>query len=263
LFTKSCFSGLFSRFIKAKFLTAWLAMALVSVQAAGEVSESVEKTILDKLNSARSDLGYQVIGDAPVAGFYEVQVENGPILYVSGDGNYFFDGSLYQVRPGQFINIRDMQLNEERRQVFATRSTEDMIVFKPEGQTKAIMNVFTDVDCGYCRKLHQEVPQLNAMGIEVRYLAYPRAGIPSASYDKIATAWCADNATDTLTRTKNGERVPTAVCSDNPVAEHFRLGRQMGVTGTPAIILMDGTLIPGYQPAEDFAKILGLSTPGI
>ncbi len=219
---------------------------------------AVEGVILKKLNGARSDLGYQVIGDAPVAGFYEVQVENGPILYVSADGNYFFDGSLYQVRPGQFVNIRDMQLNEERRELFASRGTKDMIIFKPDGVTKAIMNVFTDVDCGYCRKLHQEVPQLNALGIEVRYLAYPRAGIPSESYNKIATAWCADDARDTLTRIKNGERIPTAVCSDNPVAEHFRLGRQLGVTGTPAVILMDGTLIPGYQPAKDFAKILGL-----
>jgi thiol:disulfide interchange protein DsbC len=136
-----------------------------------------------------------------------------------------------------------------------------MIIFKPAGATKAIMNVFTDIDCGYCRKLHQEVAELNALGIEVRYLAYPRAGIPSASYDKIATAWCAQDQQQTLTKAKRGESVATAVCADNPVAEHYALGQRIGVAGTPAIVLMDGTLIPGYQPAASFAQILGLTEP--
>ena len=142
---------------------------------------------------------------------------------------------------------------------FAQRSTEDMIIFKPEGEIKAVMNVFTDVDCGYCRKFHQEVPQLNAMGIEIRYLAYPRAGIPSGSYDKIAKAWCAEDQQDILTKVKSGQRVDVEVCDNNPIAEHYAFGSSIGVTGTPAIILMDGTLIPGYQPADNFAKLLGIA----
>jgi len=226
--------------------------------ASAEVPASISDPIVKQLKAARADLDYQVLRPAPLDGFYEVQVEGGPLLYVSADGNYFFDGSLYQVRPGQFINIRDLRLNAMRQEIFASRDTGDMIIFKPAGASKAIMNVFTDVDCGYCRKLHREVPQLNAMGIEVRYLAYPRAGIPSDSYSKIATAWCADNQQDVFTRTKNGENIPRALCTDNPVAEHFALGQKVGVTGTPAVILMDGTLIPGYQPAADFARILGL-----
>jgi thiol:disulfide interchange protein DsbC len=100
------------------------------------------------------------------------------------------------------------------------------------------------------------------MGIEVRYLAYPRAGIPSESYDKIATAWCAKDQQETLTRIKNREAVANKVCTDNPVAGHFALGQRIGVTGTPAIVLMDGTLIPGYQPAASFAQILGLTESG-
>jgi thiol:disulfide interchange protein DsbC len=100
--------------------------------------------------------------------------------------------------------------------------------------------------------------ELNSYGIEVRYLAFPRSGIPSESYDKIATAWCAQNQRDTLTRIKNGEDVPTSVCADNPVADHLALGRKIGVSGTPSIILMDGSMIPGYQSAADFAKLFSL-----
>ena len=187
-----------------------------------------------------------------------MQVEGGPLLYVSADGEYFFDGSLYQVKAGRFVDVLDIRLSKARRELFADRSTSDMIIFKPEGETKAVMNVFTDVDCGYCRKLHAEMGELNSYGIEVRYLAFPRSGIPSESYDKIATAWCAQNQSDTLTRIKNGEDVPTSVCADNPVADHLALGRKIGVSGTPSIILMDGSMIPGYQSAADFAKLFSL-----
>lgn len=254
--------------LKTTLMSATLAFVIViatlvlwpSVTTA-EVPSTAINAITDKLRSARPDLSYRVIGKAPITGFYEVQVESGPVLYVSANGEHFFDGDLYQVNAGQFVNVRDMRLIDERQSLFASRSTSDMIIFRPTGQTKAVMNVFTDVDCGYCRKLHREVPELNAYGIEVRYLAYPRAGIPSESYNKMATAWCAKNQQDMLTRVKSGENIPTAVCDNNPVAAHFALGRDLGVSGTPSIILMDGTMIPGYQPAADLAKIFGLDEP--
>ena len=124
------------------------------------VDNPIVTTIIDKLNSARSDLEYNVVGKAPIEGFYEVQVTGGPILYVSADGDFFFDGNLYQVKNGQFADVRNLRLDVARRQTFATMSTDSMIIFESEGKPKAIINVFTDVDCGYCRKLHKEVPQL-------------------------------------------------------------------------------------------------------
>jgi thiol:disulfide interchange protein DsbC len=98
------------------------------------------------------------------------------------------------------------------------------------------------------------------MGIEVRYFAFPRAGISSDSHAKIATAWCAEDRQGTLTKIKNGDKVPILACQENIVADHYALGQRIGVTGTPAIVLMDGTLIPGYQSAKDFAKLFGLSS---
>ena len=225
-----------------------------------EQAEAADQNpVAEQLKTARPDLEFTVLGPAPIADFYEVQVNNGPLFFVHRNGDYFFQGGLYQVESGQIVDVLENRLIEKRRALFADRSTEDMIVFKAEGETKVVMNIFTDVDCGYCRKLHQEVPQLNSMGIEVRYLAYPRAGIPSISYNKIATAWCAEDQQDILTKVKNGQNVPFEVCEDNPVADHYALGDSVGVTGTPAIVLMDGTLIPGYQPAENFAEFFGLT----
>ena len=237
-----------------------LIVTLSTNGAASALDNSIVTTMIEKLNSARSDLEYDVIGKAPIDGFYEVQVKDGPVLYVSADGDFFFDGNLYQVKNGQFSDARSLRLDVDRRQTFAAMSTDSMIIFEAKGKPKAIINVFTDVDCGYCRKLHKEVPQLNAMGVEVRYLAYPRSGIPSASYDKIATVWCSDDRQDSLTRSKNGEDDVISVCENNPVAEHFTLGGKLGVTGTPAIVLMDGTMLPGYRTAADFARLLGLNS---
>lgn len=150
-------------------------------------------------------------------------------------------------------------MNDVRAQALATLDADDMIVFSPKGEPKATVTVFTDIDCGYCRKLHQEVPELNKMGIEVRYLGYPRAGVNSQSHKKLTTAWCAEDQRETLTRLKNGESVPLKVCDDNSVAEAYRLGQQMGVTATPALVLESGELQLGYMPAAQLAARLGVS----
>jgi thiol:disulfide interchange protein DsbC len=134
-----------------------------------------------------------------------------------------------------------------------------MIVFSPKGQVKASVTVFTDVDCGYCQKLHEEVPALNAKGIEVRYLAYPRAGIGSPSYNKIVSAWCANDQQDALTKLKRRQPIPTNICAGNPVAAQFALGGKMGVRGTPALVLESGRLLPGYMPADRLAAELGVN----
>ena len=218
----------------------------------------VYTTIEKKLAAVRPDLAFSVLGESSMPGVYEVQVDGGPILFVAKDGSHFIDGNLYQITPTEFIDIKEIRMAAVRRQIFTTYNTDDMIIFKPEGESKAIVNVFTDIDCGYCRKLHKEVPMLNAMGVEVRYLAYPRAGLESESYLKIATAWCADDPNKALTNFKNGKESNISICEDNPVAEHFALGASIGVNGTPAIVLMDGTLHPGYRTAADFAQLLGL-----
>jgi len=115
--------------------------------------------------------------------------------------------------------------------------------------------VFTDIDCGYCRKLHGEIDQFNAKGITVRYLAFPRSGIGAPSYNKAVSVWCDKDPQAAMTRAKNGETLPKADC-DNPVKEQYELGQLIGVQGTPAIIMEDGALLPGYVPAAKLAAAL-------
>ena len=223
------------------------------------IDEALKTKILASLRAARPDLSYSSVQPSLLEDFSIVQVEGGPALYVHKEGDFFFDGDLYQIANGRFVNIKEESLKGKRKRLLEATPLNEMIVFSPSAKTQGILNVFTDVDCSYCRKLHQEVPMLNAMGIEVRYLAFPRAGINSESYNKIASAWCAKDSKVALTALKNGEKIEQNVCADNPVEKQYELGLQMGVKGTPAIVLADGSLIPGYRPAADLAKILGIS----
>ena len=216
--------------------------------------------ILEKLKAARADLEYKIIGPSEVPGFVELQIGNDSNFYVSSDGKFLFDGDVYLVGEGDFSNVKEFKLNDARKQAITGLDLEDLIVFEAQGQKKATINVFTDIDCGFCRKLHKEVPSLNKLGIEVRYLAFPRAGVGSKSYQKAVTAWCAGNPLTALTEYKNGLDKQIRECDKNPVAEQYQLGQTLGINGTPAIILDDGTLVPGYRTADAIAKILGLSS---
>ena len=242
-------------------LSLFALLSLVFASAVGlPLNQSQRDTLLAQISAVRPDLQFEIIGPAPVAELYEVQVINGPVLYVSADGEYFFDGSLFRVEEGGFVDIAAKRLNAQRKKMLDAVDPQTMIIYTPQTQRRATITVFTDIDCGYCRKLHREMDELLSYGIEVRYLAYPRAGIGSDSYRKIATAWCADDPNATMTALKAGDNVAMNVCSDNPVAAHFALGGAMGVSGTPAIVLADGTLLPGYRPAAAFAELLGLAT---
>jgi thiol:disulfide interchange protein DsbC len=199
------------------------------------------------------------VSPSPAPGISEVQITNGPLIYATEDGAYFFlNGDLHQTSAFGAINLTEERRAVVRKEQLAAISPKDMVVFKPEGETLDYISVFTDVTCFYCQKLHREVDQLNSMGIEVRYLAFPRGGIPSDSATKLATAWCSTDRQTTLTELKAGVEMPLNECADNPIAMQYQIGQEMGVSGTPAIITSAGQMIPGYRPAADLAAVLGL-----
>jgi len=223
-----------------------------------KVSKKMIKTLSDKFSKARPDLVVVDVVSTDVEDIYQVFFEGKGSVYAMGSGDYFFVGDLYQVKNDSIVNVSEQASNGPRAELIASIDKNDMIVFSPTGEVKASVVVFTDVDCGYCRKLHQEIPKMNEMGIEIKYLAYPRAGVGSNSYKKIASAWCADDRQEAMNLLKGGSDIPTNVCDENPVASQFNLGIRAGLSGTPAIVLESGELIPGYMPAERLAKTLGI-----
>jgi thiol:disulfide interchange protein DsbC len=241
-----------------------LIATLVLVASLAVAGEPVDKALAEKLSKklALPAMGLVVESVAPsqIPGLYEVQYANGgPLVYATPEGDYFVLGDLYSVGPDGFVNLAEQRRDGQRKEMLDGIAEKDMIVFSPEGEARAHITVFTDVTCFYCQKLHREVPELNKRGVEVRYLAYPRAGTDSDGYRKLASAWCADNPQDTLTRLKRKESVPENVCTPNPIADQYRLGQEMGVRGTPAIVTGTGQMIPGYQSADELMVTLGLN----
>ena len=244
-------------FAKLQRLVGGVLLGGMILGAGARAEDPQAELILKALSAARPDLQYEQPRPSPMAGLYEVQVKGGPLLYIDADGRHFIAGDLFAVQKSGFVNLAEQGRQKERAELIAAVKPEDMIIFAPENP-KATIAVFTDVDCGYCRKLHSEVAELNELGIAVHYLAFPRAGLGSPSFRKIASAWCAKDPGAALTSLKNGEEIPENVCADNPVAAQILLGEKVGVNGTPALVLEDGTLVPGYRPAKDLAKLLGI-----
>ena len=225
--------------------------------------EPVAKDLADKLQASLevpgTGLKVESIKTSEIPGLYEVQFANGPLIYSTVKGDHFILGDMFGVGPDGYVNLAEKRRDGERVEQLASVKPEDMIIFSPEGETRATVTVFTDVSCFYCQKLHKEVPELNKRGVEVRYLGYPRAGVSSEAFRQLASAWCADNKQETMTALKNRQSVPENVCPDNPVAAHYQLGQKMGVRGTPAIVTETGQMIPGYQSADDLIVTLGLN----
>jgi thiol:disulfide interchange protein DsbC len=241
--------------INTKLITVFAAFFAVLGSA---VSLADEKTDIEKVRVELQKMIPQAasaeIVAAPVKGVYRLQLQgNYAFAYVAGD--YVLVGDLYNTKSQ--VNYGDQASSERMASLLNDVPTSKMIVYGPENP-KRYMTVFTDIDCSYCRKLHNEVPELNAAGIEVRYLAFPRAGIGSASHKKYVSVWCNDDQQTALTTAKAGGTVAAASC-DNPIEESYKLGKQVGVKGTPTIIFDDGTVAPGYLPSATLIERLGLS----
>ena len=187
----------------------------------------------------------------PIPDLYEVAF--GPeIIYMSGDGRYVFRGDLMDMK--ERLNISEHVRSDARKKILQNLTPRDYIEFAPD-RPKHYIYVFTDVECSYCRRLHRDVPELNAHGIGVRYLAYPRNGLASRAGETMQAVWCADNRKQALTDAKNGVQFASKKCK-NPVADEYLLGQKFGVRGTPGIYTENGEEIPGYVPPDDLIKIV-------
>lgn len=248
-----------TRITRQTWVAALLAVALSGPATAddaagtGPAASGGAEKLVANLKALRPNIPIENVASTPIPGIYALELAGGTVFYGTEDGRYLFAGDLYRLGQDDLVNLAEAGRAEKRKQLMDQVDIADMVVFSPKGPTRSVVNVFTDVDCGYCQKLHQEVPQLNDMGVEIRYLAYPRAGIGSRSYQKIVSAWCSADPNTALTRLKARQSIPDATCP-NPVADQYELGRQMGVSGTPAIVLEDGTLLPGYMPADKLAE---------
>jgi thiol:disulfide interchange protein DsbC len=225
----------------------WLALlAVTSTVYAADTAEMKEKL------EAMMPFNVESITAVGNSGMFEVVIESGEIIYFSEDLSYGFEGSVIDMATG--TNITEAKRKIQRKNILASLDESELIIYKPK-KTDYTLTVFTDIDCGYCRKLHSQMAQYNALGIRIRYMAFPRAGLDSESFDKAEDVWCADDRKKAMTDAKNGQQVNSKHC-ESPVAAQYKLGGKLGVRGTPALFLESGESLPGYVPPKRLRKIL-------
>ena len=236
-------------------------LALATPACADELGEASDEDVAQAIEKRLQDAGLGVevhsVRPAPIAGMQEVEVGGDGYFYVTDDGRYLLAGNLYELQDDDIVGITDQRRKAKRQALMADVPDSEMLIYSPESEPLAAVAVFTDTDCGFCRRLHTSMEEYHAHGIEVRYLAYPRAGVGSPTYEKMVSAWCANDPLEALTTLKLGEEIPAKSCV-NPVAEQYALGQEVGLSGTPAIVLPDGELLNGLVGADDLAELLGL-----
>ena len=232
-----------------------LLLSLVTLPALA----SSEALIEDRLKAVDPSIPITLIEPSDMSGFYEVLLGSGEVLFVSEDGQFILSGKAYQVtQDNRLINLTEKRLSGMRLEAVQQVDDNDMVIFPAEGERRARIYVFTDIDCPYCQKLHEEVDALNDAGVEVAYLAFPRSGPGGATASRMDQIWCADDRLAAMESALDGGSVTAAACQ-TPVLEQLALGQKLGVTGTPAMITETGDLLPGYMPAERLLPVLGIN----
>ena len=232
-----------------------LLVLLALYGAAGAVPAQPEPPKADP----RAEVAAHVPGARPeelrataVPGVWEL-TRGADIVYVTADGKYAFTGDLVELATNN--NLSEQHRRELRLKAIGNFPESDMLIFGPK-DSKYTVTVFTDVDCPYCRKLHSQIAAYNRLGIRVRYLLYPRTGPNSESWTKAEQVWCSSDRNAALTRAKLGEELKNKPCAENPVARSYALGQDLALEGTPAIIMPNGEMLPGYAPPDVLAAHL-------
>jgi len=218
-----------------------------------------ELTLRNAINTSlgaitQGQLQVQEVRETQMPGLYELIMSSGEILLSDRTGQFLITGELYMTQAQGLTNLTAQTRQVQVKGWIAGVPEDQMIIFSPENP-QATITVFTDVDCTYCRRLHHDIEAINERGIAVRYMAYPRGGAESTAYPKMISVWCAPDRKLALTQAKNGQNLPDRDCQ-NTVLSHHALGNRIGITGTPAIILPDGTLVPGYMEVDRLSALV-------
>lgn len=227
------------------------------IASATTLAAEQEKLIRGNLNKVIPNVKVTTIKPSQLDGIYTVELNGSELIHVSADGRYIFTGQMHEIKNSKLVNLSDQFYAGSRKEIISQLPKNEMIIFPAKGKSAGTVYAFTDVDCGYCKKFHREVPKLSELGVEVRYLAWPRSGADetASTYRKMKRIWCSNDPQTAMTETKFSQ--PHTTQSEDcatPIASHFNIGRRLGIRGTPALFLEDGRQVGGYRSAEDLAQ---------
>jgi thiol:disulfide interchange protein DsbC len=215
------------------------------------ILSSSDEQIKDSLKNILPDGAIiESIELSPIPDIFAVYYGDIQPIYVTKDGSFFIFGDIYKINNNSISNVTEDNIAERRKFILNKIPSDELISFKSDNEQFSLI-VFTDVDCGYCRKLHNQIEEYNELGISIHYAAFPRSGMGTSAFSKMVGAWCSNNPKDSITKLKNNKNLDLSFCDTQPVSKQYIIGQKLGVNGTPAIFSKDGVMFSGYvEPKE-------------
>ena len=215
------------------------------------ILSSSDEQIKDSLKNILPDGAIiESIELSPIPDIFAVYYGDIQPIYVTKDGSFFIFGDIYKINNNSISNVTEDNIAERRKFILNKIPSDELISFKSDNEQFSLI-VFTDVDCGYCRKLHNQIEEYNELGISINYAAFPRSGMGTSAFSKMVGAWCSNNPKDSITKLKNNKNLDLSFCDTQPVSKQYIIGQKLGVNGTPAIFSKDGVMFSGYvEPKE-------------
>lgn len=242
-------------------LVAAVGLLLTSTHTRAQAAETPTEEVLAEVRAAIEknlpDIAIDSVDGSAIDGLYEL-VSGGQIYYVSADAAFLVDGEIIDLTNR--VNVTAARKGRLHMALINSVDEKDMLIYEPDTPSDRAITVFTDISCGYCRKLHAELDQLLDGGVRVRYVMFPRAGLESQAHRDLESVWCAENPQDAMTNAKAGGAITPARCQ-NPIDSHVALAEQVGLRGTPLIYLDSGEVIPGYRDAGTIVQMIKQSSP--
>lgn len=228
--------------------------------ATGQASPILERntkqrlinTLQEGLKKANINVKIIDIKTTEVPNLYWVNLEGMPSVYATADGKYIIQGDVLRLGDSELQNVSQALQATENKKQFAALNPKDLIIYPAQGQTQHVVYVFTDANCPYCHKLHEHIPELNAKGIEVRYIAWPRG---DQFFPAMEAIWCSSDRKAAFNAVVQGQQIVPTQCN-SPVKAQYQLGIKIGVNGTPAIYSEDGLYLGGYLSPEELEQRL-------
>ena len=227
-------------------LTILLTAVIVLAPAIAAEPELAPAEDRERIAELFESIAAEDIYTSPIEGWYTIR-KGSVVAYISNDGRYLLQGDIIDL--DQQVNLTEQSREFARRDVMSAVADDQVIAFTPE-EVKYSVSVFTDTDCTYCRRLHSEIDAYLAHGIEVRYLLFPRGGPASSSWNVAEDVWCASDRASALTMAKLDREFESSKCDASIVQDHYIMGQEVGLSGTPAIVFEDGELVAGYLPPD-------------
>lgn len=244
----------FSDLVVKAFCTFMVFIAVSSNALAG----SIEQLITEKIQAISAGIVVESVEESPWTGMYEVTLNSGEVIFSDKNAQYMVLGQMFNLSPEHgFANLTQQKFERKVALRLAAIDPGEQIIYAAKGEEKAVISVFTDISCYYCKKLHKALPELQENGVTIKYLAFPRAGIGSEVANQMSSIWCAKDPAKAMDLAKATGSVKALTC-DDPVASQYELARQLGVNATPTIFTETGAKISGFASAESLLQELGV-----